>query len=106
MKLALDENLPPSLARAAHALLQPEGGQAFSIPDRFGRGFADIDWIAALRPQPGAFPVLDVASLQRRAEIERKKLRAMVDYAYNPRCRRQLILEYFGDEDWANRDRK
>jgi len=49
--------------------------------------------------------VLEVESLQRRAEIERKKLRAMVDYAYNPRCRRQLILEYFGDEDWASRDR-
>ena len=80
---------------------------AMRILERHGMLGRDDTRIAALRPQPGsAFPVLDVASLQRRAEIERKKLRAMVDYAYNPRCRRQLILEYFGDEDWANRDRK
>jgi len=53
VKLPLDENLPPSLARAAHALLQPEGGEAISIPERFGRGFVDIDWIAALHEEGG-----------------------------------------------------
>ena len=29
----------------------------------------------------------------------------MIDYAYHPRCRRQHILEYFGDEDWRDRSR-
>jgi len=53
VKLALDENLPPSLARGIHALLEPEAGQAISIPDRFGRGFADLDWIAALHVEGG-----------------------------------------------------
>ena len=27
----------------------------------------------------------------------------MIEYAYHPRCRRQYILEYFGDEDWKER---
>jgi ATP-dependent DNA helicase RecQ len=30
----------------------------------------------------------------------------MVEYAYYPRCRRQFVLEYFGDEDWTNREKK
>jgi len=81
-------------------------GAAIRILERHGMLGRDETRLAALRPTPGAFPVLDIASLQRRADIERRKLRSMVDYAYNPRCRRQLILEYFGDEDWANRDRK
>jgi ATP-dependent DNA helicase RecQ len=67
----------------------------------------DDQRIAAVRPDPGAdFPILDVTSLQRRAEVERGKLRTMVEYAYYPRCRRQFVLEYFGDQDWASRDRR
>ncbi|CAN5572874.1 hypothetical protein BH11MYX1_BH11MYX1_20100 [soil metagenome] len=82
-------------------------GAESRILERHGMLARDDVRIAAHRPQPGSsYPILDVASLQRRADIERKKLRSMIDYAYNPRCRRQLILEYFGDEDWANRDRK
>ncbi len=81
-------------------------GAAVRILERHGMLGRDDTRLAAMRPQPGAYPVLDVESLQRRADAERKKLRAMVDYAYNPRCRRQLILEYFGDEDWASRDRR
>jgi len=49
---------------------------------------------------------LDVQSLQRRSDVERGKLRMMIDYAYYPRCRRQYILEYFGDAEWAARDRR
>jgi ATP-dependent DNA helicase RecQ len=99
LEAKLKPHLPGSPSNAAI-------GASMRILERHGMLGRDDSRIAALRPQPGVFPVLDVASLQRRAEIERKKLRAMVDYAYNPRCRRQLILEYFGDEEWANRDRK
>jgi ATP-dependent DNA helicase RecQ len=66
----------------------------------------DDEKLAAARPQPGVYPVFDVQSLQRRADIERGKLRMMIDYAYYPRCRRQYILEYFGDVDWTNRDKR
>jgi ATP-dependent DNA helicase RecQ len=61
--------------------------------------------IIATRPAPGAFPTLDVESLARRADNERQKLRTMIEYAYYPRCRRQLVLDYFGDQDWTSRDR-
>lgn len=53
MKLALDANLSLYLARAVHALLAPEGGEATSIPERFGPGVADRDWIAALHDEGG-----------------------------------------------------
>src|SRR5262249_12778714 len=49
------------------------------------------------RPAP-----LDGTALAARAEIERQKLRAMVDYAYATSCRRRFILAYFGDEDAPN----
>jgi ATP-dependent DNA helicase RecQ len=66
----------------------------------------DDEKLAAARPQPGLYPPLEVESLQRRAESERSKLRTMVDYAYYPRCRRQYVLEYFGDVDWTARDKR
>jgi len=50
-----------------------------------------------LRPAP-----LDGGALAARADLERQKLRAMVDYAYTTGCRRRFLLSYFGDED-ANR---
>jgi ATP-dependent DNA helicase RecQ len=51
-------------------------------------------------------PPLDVAALTRRAEVERDKLRTMIEYAYWPRCRRQHVLAYFGDQDWADLGRR
>jgi ATP-dependent DNA helicase RecQ len=30
----------------------------------------------------------------------------MVEYAYHPRCRRQMVLDYFGDEDWRDRGKR
>ena len=80
-------------------------GSALRLLERHGMLARDDERIAATRPQPGIYPALDVESLQRRAEVERKKLRTMVEYAYYPRCRRQFVLEYFGDQDWASRDR-
>jgi hypothetical protein len=53
LKLALDENLPPALAHAVNALLAPEGGQAISIPERYGRSAADREWITALHDEGG-----------------------------------------------------
>jgi len=53
VKLALDANLSPHLARAIYALLAPEDGEAASIPERFGPGIADQDWIAALHAEAG-----------------------------------------------------
>ncbi|HTL34108.1 MAG TPA: ATP-dependent DNA helicase RecQ [Kofleriaceae bacterium] len=99
-------------ARLRKALPDSPSGAAVSsairILERHGMLVrnADDSGIAAARPQPGVYPPLEVESLKRRADIERGKLRTMVEYAYYPRCRRQYILEYFGDVDWTTRDRR
>jgi ATP-dependent DNA helicase RecQ len=65
--------------------------------------------LVATRPtdsMAGVYPPLDVEALKRRRDVEVGKLRTMIDLAYHRRCRRQFILEYFGDQEWASRDRK
>jgi ATP-dependent DNA helicase RecQ len=79
---------------------------ALRILERHGMLRRDDEKLMATRPEPGVYAPLDVESLQRRAEVERSKLRTMVEYAYYPRCRRQFVLEYFGDQDWNDRDRR
>ena len=68
-------------------------GAALRILERHGMLRRDDDRLAATRPEPGVFPVLDVEGLSRRAEVERKKLKTMIEYAYYPVCRRQFVLE-------------
>ncbi len=86
-----------------HGMLRREDGS-----NPYDSNIAGMDGprLVAARPEPGVFPPLDVEALQRRAEVERGKLRTMIEYAYNPRCRRQFVLAYFGDEDWADKQRK
>jgi ATP-dependent DNA helicase RecQ len=81
---------------------------ALRILERHGlmRKEPGADAYEACRPAPGAYPPLDVDSLARRGELERTKLRTMVEYAYGSRCRRQFLLEYFGDLDWTDRSRR
>jgi superfamily II DNA helicase RecQ len=81
-------------------------GAALRMLERHGMLARRDGVLAATRPEPGQFPPLDVEALERRADLERKKLRTMIDYAYCPRCLRQFILEYFGDEDWTDRARQ
>ncbi|MDQ3338507.1 MAG: ATP-dependent DNA helicase [Myxococcota bacterium] len=81
-------------------------GAAIRILERHGMLRRDDERLAATRPEPGIYAVLDVESLQRRADVERSKLRTMVEYAYYTQCRRQMVLEYFGDEDWMQREKK
>jgi ATP-dependent DNA helicase RecQ len=79
---------------------------ALRILERHGCLRNDGDRWSASRPDPSFHPPLDVASLARRAEVERSKLKTMLEYAYWPRCRRQYVLDYFGDVDWTDRDKK
>lgn len=78
---------------------------AIRILLRHGYLREDADLLMAVRPADnGQHAPMDVDGLARRADLERGKLRTMVEYAYYPRCRRQFILDYFGDEDWHDRD--
>jgi ATP-dependent DNA helicase RecQ len=130
-ELLIDSSYPSAeVLRAAWKLLrdEPELGELDRIEDRLksrlpgephGAAIAsclrllerhgllrnDAGYAVATRPEPGA-PPLDVESLARRKETERSKLRTMIEYAYWPRCRRQFVLDYFGDEDWGDRDRR
>ncbi len=47
MKILLDENLPPALARALAALFKGEH-EIVHMRDRFGSGVTDQEWIEAL----------------------------------------------------------
>ena len=99
LEARLRRNLPGSPTSAAV-------GSGIRILERHGMLSREDQKLVATRPTPGLFAPFDVESLQRRAEIERRKLRMMIDYAYHPRCRRQYILEYFGDADWQDRGRR
>jgi ATP-dependent DNA helicase RecQ len=81
-------------------------GSALRILERHGLLRDDMGHLVATRPDPGVFPALDVEALARRAEVERKKLKTMIDYAYWTGCRRQYVLAYFGDADWRDRGRR
>ena len=84
-------------------------GAGLRILERHGMAARTGGAWAATRPDPSAasvYPPFDVQQLARRAEVERGKLKMMVSYAYHPRCRRQFVLDYFGDQDWRNRERR
>lgn len=95
----LRERIPEDVSAAAM-------GSCVRILERHGMLRSDGQAWQATRPEPGAFPVLDVDALARRADVERKKLKLMVDYAYTNGCRRQYVLDYFGDPAWSDKARR
>jgi ATP-dependent DNA helicase RecQ len=94
LRLSLPD--PPHLSSVESAL---------RILERHGYAVRDgAHWHASAPADIGEFAALDVMALQRRADVERSKLRTMVEYGYHARCRRQYMLAYFGDADWLDRD--
>ena len=75
MKVLLDNNLSPQIARAINHLIAPDGHQLISKKDKFGDPrIDDIDWIAELDEEGGwAFISLDTHI--RRRPHEREVLR-------------------------------
>ncbi len=56
--------------------------------------------MVAVKPLPGSdYPPLDPEALQKRAEVERAKLRRMISFAYTSSCRHRFLLNYFGDRE-------
>ena len=47
MKVVVDENLPPTLARALHALFAGEH-ETIHLRDRYGSAVKDLQWIPEL----------------------------------------------------------
>ena len=50
MKILVDENLPPALARALEAIFKGQH-DVIHLRDRFGAGVSDITWINALNQE-------------------------------------------------------
>lgn len=68
MKIVVDENLPPALARALHALFAGEH-DIIHIRDRYGPGVRDIQWIPELG-QEGRWIVLSADRRIRKTRAE------------------------------------
>jgi ATP-dependent DNA helicase RecQ len=65
--------------------------------NRGGRGAQQGRSIIMLDTAPATKLRIDPAEVSRRGELERRKLRAMIDFCYTDRCYRAHILNYFGD---------
>jgi ATP-dependent DNA helicase RecQ len=65
--------------------------------NRGGRGAQQGRSIIMLDNGPVDKLRIDPAEVSRRGELERRKLRAMIDFCYTDRCYRAYILNYFGD---------
>jgi hypothetical protein len=48
LRLFLDNNLPPRIARSLHELVAPDGQEVVHLRAKFPERAADIDWIGAL----------------------------------------------------------
>ncbi|NEU13054.1 hypothetical protein G3T14_13015 [Methylobacterium sp. BTF04] len=68
MKVVVDENLPPALARALHALFAGEH-EITHIRDRYGAGVTDLQWIPELG-QEGRWIVLSADRRIRKTKAE------------------------------------
>src|SRR6185436_10539470 len=65
--------------------------------NRGGRGAQQGRSIIMLDNEPVDKLRIDPAEVSRRGELERRKLRAIIDFCYTDRCYRAHILNYFGD---------
>ena len=65
--------------------------------NRGGRGAQQGRSILMLDSAPVAQLRVDPRDVSRRGELERRKLRAMIDFCYTDYCYRAHILNYFGD---------
>lgn len=71
MKLLLDNNLPPRVARALHLLVEADGHTVTHLRDRFPSNTPDIEWLNTLGNEGGwAILSADMRIHKNRAERE------------------------------------
>lgn len=87
MKFFVDNNLPPALAKALHALSEPYGHSAAHLRDMFPAETADSAWIDALSGESG-WSVVTHDKLNK--GLEREALR------------RAGLIVFFLDKGWSN----
>jgi ATP-dependent DNA helicase RecQ len=67
------------------------------VASRVGRGPQQGRNILMLDDVPAAQLRIDLRDVSRRGELERRKLRELIDFCYTDYCYRAHILRYFGD---------
>ncbi|SIT42012.1 conserved hypothetical protein [Paraburkholderia ribeironis] len=87
MKFFVDNNLPPALAKALHALSEPSDRSVIHLREKFPQDTADSDWIESLS-QEGGWSVITHDKLNK--GLEREALR------------RAGLIVFFLDKGWAN----
>lgn len=53
MKFFVDNNLPPALAKALHALGEPSDHSVAHLKEKFAADISDSEWLAALAQEGG-----------------------------------------------------
>jgi hypothetical protein len=94
LKVFIDNNLSPYLARALHTLLEPEGDQATHLTDRFPPDTEDRAWIDALAAE-GGWVVISADRRIHRNRLEREAWRRsrLVVFFLSPQWRRLRNIE-------------
>ncbi len=87
MRFFVDNNLPPALAQALHALSSPYGHSVEHLKDRFSPNTPDSEWIDALAGE-GGWSVITHDKLNK--GLEREALR------------RAGLIVFFLDKGWSN----
>ena len=73
MKFLHDNNLPPAIARALHALSNKEGHQATHLRDKFPANTTDVSWINSLKNK-GGWSVISQDNF-RKSDLEKQALK-------------------------------
>lgn len=89
MNFFVDNNLPPALAKALHALSEPSGHEVVHLRQKFPQTTSDSTWIDSLSAD-GGWSVVTHDKLNK--GLEREVLR------------RAGLIVFFLDKSWANHD--
>jgi len=94
LKVFIDNNLSPYLARVLHTLLEPEGDQVTHLTDRFPPDTEDRAWIDALAAE-GGWVVISADRRIHRNRLEREAWRRsrLVVFFLSPLWRRLRNIE-------------
>lgn len=88
MKLLIDNNLPPVMARAVNLLVCGDGHQVIALRDKFPANTPDIEWLVALGGE-GGWSILSLDQMISRRPAERLALH------------RSRVTAYFLASAWA-----
>ncbi|SEJ95928.1 PIN-like domain-containing protein [Paraburkholderia diazotrophica] len=87
MRFFVDNNLPPPLAKALHALCEPSGHETWHLKQRFAQNAVDSYWIETLSKE-GGWAVITHDKLNK--GLEREALR------------RAGLVVFFLDKGWSH----